>query len=357
MKHTWKLWACGAAAAAVLCGGALALSSGDSLISLNYLTGTFVPSAQKQMTDVTDKAMQSAYDQAIQKAQGTEGSGGLYSDNLGSRTFSQGDVVTLSTGAGFLPLSGSAQVSHGGAVVDVTAGSEVASGTKLTPGHRYLVGEDTTATITVLSGAMYMGLEGGYSLTEGSGSALPFVDVAKGDWFENSVRYVYEKGLFSGVSADAFGPSVTMDRAMMMTVFFRLTGFPQDEMDAADAQFSDVAQSSWYAPYVRWGASAGVTAGMGDGTFGPTQGVTRQQMLVMLHSFASRYLGLTLSGSTDLSAYADGSQVASWASEAVSWAVANGLIVPSDQGTLRPNDTVSRAEVATILMQFDSKFL
>ena len=85
--------------------------------------------------------------------------------------------------------------------------------------------------------------------------------------------------------------------------------------------------------------------------------MTRQQMLVMLHSFASRYLGLTLSGSTDLSAYADGSQVASWASEAVSWAVANGLIVPSDQGTCVPTIPSAGRRLPPSSMQFDSKFL
>lgn len=75
---------------------------------------------------------------------------------------------------------------------------------------------------------------------------------------------------------------------------------------------------------------------MGDGSFAPEQSVTRQQLLVMLHSFARQYLKLEPTGAADLSIYGDGGQVADWARDAVSWAVSAGLIVPSGEGTLRP---------------------
>jgi len=129
------------------------------------------------------------------------------------------------------------------------------------------------------------------------------------------------------------------------------------ELNAADASFTDVAGDSWYAPFVRWGYAQGVTAGMGDGSFAPEQSVTRQQLLVMLHSFARQYLKLEPTGAADLSIYGDGGQVADWARDAVSWAVSAGLIVPSGEGTLRPADPASRAEVAVILMKFSSLYL
>ena len=148
-----------------------------------------------------------------------------------------------------------------------------------------------------------------------------------------------------------------MIRAMRVTVFYRLAGSPEGELNAADASFTDVADGSWYAPFVRWGYVQGVTAGMGDGSFAPEQSVTRQQILVMLHSFARQYLKLTPTGTADLSIYGDGGQVAGWARDAVSWAVSAGLIVPSGEGTLRPADPASRAEVAAILMKFSSLYL
>ena len=171
------------------------------------------------------------------------------------------------------------------------------------------------------------------------------------------MKFVYNKGLFSGMSEDTFGPGVTMDRAMLVTVLYRLAGSPQDQMDSATAAFDDVPVGSWYEPFVRWGASQGVTAGMGDGLFAPEQSVTRQQVLVMLRGFASSQLGMELTGQTDLTQYADYNQVADWAKEAVSWAVANGLITPSAENTLRPADTASRAEVAGILMNFSNRYL
>ena len=107
----------------------------------------------------------------------------------------------------------------------------------------------------------------------------------------SAVEYAYTKGLFSGTGADTFSPNLTMNRAMLVTVFYRLAGSPAEELSSAQASFADVAEDSWYAPYVRWGYVQGVTAGTGDGRFAPEESVTRQQILVMLHSFAQRYLG------------------------------------------------------------------
>lgn len=358
MKHKKIVTVVGAVAlTAALAGGALALSGGDSLVSLSYLKNTFLPSAQTQLEQAATQPLQEAYNQAVANLEGGEGASGLYSDSLNSRTFTQGDVLGLPTGSGFLALSGAAQVTHNGVVIDVTDGAEVASGSRLTAGHRYLVGENTTAQVTVASGIMYLGLQGSYTFSDSTVDHLPFVDVASWDWYEASVKFVYGNGLFSGMSEDTFGPGVTMDRAMLVTVLYRLAGSPQDQMDSATATFDDVPADSWYEPFVRWGASQGVTAGMGDGLFAPSQSVTRQQVLVMLQGFASSQLGLELSGQADLAQYQDWDQVADWARDAVSWAVANGLITPSAEGMLRPADTASRAEVAGILMNFSDRFL
>ena len=171
------------------------------------------------------------------------------------------------------------------------------------------------------------------------------------------MQYAYEGGLFSGTSADAFSPGLPMNRAMLVTVMYRLAGSPEGELSQAQASFADVPADSWYASYVRWGVSRGIASGTGADTFSPEESVTRQQLLVMLHSFARQYLGLSLTGAADLSAYGDGGQTASWAQGAVSWAAANGLISPSAEGLLRPGDPASRAEVAAILMKFDSLYL
>ena len=164
----------------------------------------------------------------------------------------------------------------------MTEGVEIPSVSKLTPGHRYLAGEDTSAVISVRSGAMYLGLQGSYGYEPGGGDPMPFVDVAQGDWFQSAVEYVYGNGLFSGMSADRFSPGTTMNRAMLVTVFYPPGGLPGRGAERGRRSFTDVADGSWYAPFVRWGYVQGVTAGMGDGSFAPEQSVTRQQILVML---------------------------------------------------------------------------
>ena len=344
---------CALGLAAALAAGAAA-AGGDSLVSLRYLTETFLPSAQSQLEQINTQAMEEAYSQAAGQIQAGDG---LYSAGFRSRTFSQGDTLTLPAGSGLMVYAGAGALSHSGAVIDVTEGTEVPAGVRLAAGHRYLVGEDTSAVLTVQSGAMHLGLQGSYQAQLSGLEALPFVDVAQGDWYQSAVEYVYGAGLFSGMSEDMFAPGAAMNRAMLVTVFYRLAGSPAEELAQAQGSFADVAPDSWYAPYVRWGYSQGVTAGTGNGLFAPEENVTRQQILVMLHSFARQYLGLSLTGEAELSAYADGESTASWAREAVSWAAANGLISPPAEGAVRPADPASRAEVAVMLMKFASLYL
>ena len=154
-RKTARLLLSGGILAAVLSGGALALSGGDSLISLRELNEIFLPKAQTQMEERMNSALQSTYDQALAQSQGESGGGGgLYSADLRSRTFHQGDTLTLPAGSGVLAMAGTGEVIHSGAFIDVTEGVEIPSGSKLTPGHRYLAGEDTSAVISVRSGAM-----------------------------------------------------------------------------------------------------------------------------------------------------------------------------------------------------------
>lgn len=366
MKKSGIRLLCAAAALAVMACGAYALSGGDSLVSLSYLKETFLPKAVEQGVQAGEEKLQETYDSAkdtldqLQSGYLGQASGGLYSDTLQPRAWGGGDVVELPTGSGAILLDGAASVTHNGAVVDVTQGTEVASGGSLAVGHRYLVGEDTTAKITVLSGGGSMGVQGAYLYTKGAGTALPFYDVSSGDWFYEPVRYVYENKLFSGMDDTHFGPYQAMNRAMLMTVLYQLAGAPAEEMAAASIiSFDDVANTAWYAPYVKWGAAQGITAGTGERTFGPEQQVTREQVVALLYSFAANYLGLELSQGADLSAYADLGQASSWSHQALSWAVGEGIVSSSsaDALTLSPLKSANRAEVATMLRSFVEKIL
>lgn len=256
-------------------------------------------------------------------------------------------------------MNGAASVSHDGAFIDVTDGIELASGARLTSGHRYLVGENTVASVTVLSGAAQLGLQGVYALEDGREDPTPFYDVCQTDWYYAPVDYVYRNTLFSGMDEHHFGPSSAMNRAMLMTVLYQMAGAPKEELERASVTFADVPESAWYAPYVKWGAEQGITAGTGADTFSPEQQVTRQQVAALLYSFTTSYLGLEAAEGADLSGYQDLGQASDWAHNALSWAVAERIISSSsaDSLTLSPQKSANRAEVATMLRAFAEKII
>lgn len=350
----------------VLACGAYALSSGDSLISLSYLKDTFMPVALEQGEQAAGGKLQETYDAAKSTLDALQqeylgqdpDSAGSYSAALQPRSWAEGDQVELSCGSGLLMLSGAATVTHDGAFIDVTEGAEVSSGSRLSAGHRYLAGEDTTAVVAVISGAAQMGVQGSYVYTDGGGSAIPFYDVSTQDWFYTQVCYAYENGLFSGVNDSSFGPYQAMNRAMLMTVLYRLSGASEQELLSADASFDDVADSAWYAAYVKWGAAQGITAGTGPSTFGPELNVTREQIVVLLHSFVRNYLGQAGDARADLSGYQDLSAASVWAADSLAWAVAEGIVssTSADVLTLSPQNSATRAEVAAMLRVFAEKF-
>lgn len=339
-----------------------AASSGDSLISLSYLQKTFFPQAVQAGEQAGDKLLRDTYDKAkaeLDAAHGALGGtgGGSYSDTLQQQVWTDGQTVSLPTGSSFVMLAGSAAVTHGGAVVDVTAGTETASGAALAVNHRYLVGENTTAAVTIRSGEALLGIQGAYILSAGKEKHTPFYDVRQGDWYYEPVSFVYERGLFSGMSAHQFSPGLTMNRAMLMSVLHRLAGAPEVKDGPS---FTDVPDGRWYAQAVRWGAAQGITSGAGAGTFNPGGNITREQAVAMMYNYATKYLGMEFGQGADLSRFPDQDRVSEWARTAMSWAVENGVVGGVRNGdtlTLEPRRSATRAEMATMLRSFCEKIL
>ncbi len=361
MRGRLVRWGLAAGAALLLAGAAVAASQGDSLISLSYLTKTFIPSLVAQGDGVYQEKMEQTYNDAINQmelpAGAVSGTLGSYSADMRQREFGRGDVIDLETGSSFLMLSGQAALTHSGAVIDVTAGQAVASGAALETGHRYLVGENTAAQITVRSGYAAGGIEGSYKRTASREEAAPFTDVTSSDWYSPAVDYAYFNGLFDGMGDGTFAPQGEMNRAMMMTVLFHLAGSPENERLGAKATFTDVPAAQWYSTFISWAADYGVSAGVGNGQFAPNQAVPRQQVVVLLYNFATNYMGMTLRERVDISSCSDYGQSAEWARDALSWASACGVISAGTSGALEPNRSATRAEVASMLMNFSQLYL
>lgn len=359
MKRITRITAAALAVGLVATGTALALANGDSLISLSYLNSTYIPSVVAQGANSADQKLTQTYESAVQvlEKSGYTNSNGSYSETFQSRDFTRGDKINLSTGSGFLMLSGKAVLSHSGTVIDVTEGQAVASGSFLAVGHRYLVGEDTSAQVQIKTGLGQGGIQGNYTWTKSGENAAPFVDVSSDDWYSSAVDYAYFGGLFSGMGDNQFAPQSNMNRAMMMTVLYHLAGSPESERLAAKSTFTDVPSDQWFYTFVAWAADQGVSAGTGNGEFSPNQPVTREQVVVLLYNFASNYMHLTLDSRSDITSCGDYSQVASWAQDAMSWAASCGVVSSGNGVMLEPGRSATRAEVAAMLMSFSQRYL
>ena len=317
------------------------------------------------------------------------------------------DTLVLASGAGVVWSSGTAVVSAG-ALIDLTAGSEI-SGGEMTVGHRYVAAAETTLVVTSAVAAWSVEGQWHTNATDifepdpdpdsgadptptpdpspepnpdpdsgsdpepdpeptpapgvepdpdpnpdpdpdpDSGAVLKFTDVPEGIWYYDAVRYVVDKGIFNGTSETTFAPQTTMNRAMLATVLHRMSGSPET---AYTAVFTDVPDGTWYSAPIVWAAEIGIVKGMGNGTYQPMGNLTREQIALMLYNYAN-WLGLDTSGRADIAAVNDGASVSSWATEAMSWAVAVGLFQGDTNGNLNPRDPATRAAVAVLLQRFD----
>ena len=177
----------------------------------------------------------------------------------------------------------------------------------------------------------------------------PFVDIFESDSYYAAIEFVYENGLFKGVSEIEFAPETTMTRAMFVTVLGRIHGITEDYV--GENTFADVVEGEWYAPYVVWAADNGIVLGYGDGFFGINDEITVEQAAVILARYAA-FIELDVVAEYDLAAeYADAADVAEWAAEAMAWAVSEGIYT-GVEGYLVPQAPAARALVATMLYNF-----
>lgn len=181
---------------------------------------------------------------------------------------------------------------------------------------------------------------------------LPFEDVAPGAWYESAVRYAYFHNIMEGMRETEFAPATALTRAMAVQILYNLEGQPDISDENLGYPYEDVDAQAWYGDAVYWARLTGVATGYGDGTFQPGDSITRQEFAQMLYNYA-KYKGYDLSAEGDLSQFPDSESVADWAEAAMSWANGNELINGHDDGTIDAGGAGTRAQAASILMQFD----
>lgn len=179
----------------------------------------------------------------------------------------------------------------------------------------------------------------------------PFTDVKPGDWFYDDVMFVYEKKLMMGTSSTLFSPNEAATRAMLATILWRMEGSPAPKSSAG---YSDVPTGQWYSDAIAWATEKGIFEGYGNGTFGPNDPITREQLAAIFYRYAS-HKGYDTSAVGSLEQFSDKDKASSWALDALKWAIGSGLMNGKGD-TLDPTGTATRAEIAAMLHRFVDKY-
>ena len=203
---------------------------------------------------------------------------------------------------------------------------------------------DGTYTFTMPNGQVSVNV----TFVEVQTEPLPFTDVSETDWFHDAVQYVYDNGLMGGVGDNLFAPNNPTTRAQLVTILYRLEGEPTV---TGESGFTDVEVDTWYTDAVTWAAANGIVNGISETQFAPGNNITREQLATILYRYAQAK-GYDVSARADLSGFPDAGDIQDYATQALSWAVAEGLLQGFEDDTLRPQGNATRAQIATIFMRF-----
>lgn len=178
--------------------------------------------------------------------------------------------------------------------------------------------------------------------------SLAFRDVNRAAWYHSYVDYALRENLFRGMSDTSFAPNLAANRAMLVTVLWRMEGSPETE---AGNPFTDAKAGAYYYDAVRWAADCGVVNGVTETTFCPNEPITRQQAAAILFRLAGQK-GYDVSARAELEGFDDVDKLHAYAVEPMAWANAVGVIQGTSATTLAPTANATRAQIAAILMRF-----
>lgn len=179
-------------------------------------------------------------------------------------------------------------------------------------------------------------------------------------WSHAGLDYCITHGYIAGTSATTVTPDGECTRAMIVSILYRVQGEPTKvngyELKKLAPPFDDVERGRWYTDAIWWAKLTGVVSGMSPSTFAPDDPITRAQLAVILYNYTQQFAPGSLTETGSLTGFPDADSVPSWARTAMAWAVGNGLISGvGENGVsyLRPEGCATRAQVATILMNYD----
>jgi hypothetical protein len=216
----------------------------------------------------------------------------------------------------------------------------------------YKVNEDGSMEIvkdcTVTEDGVVVSIEGTETLVVVDNSK-EFTDVEDDSWAAEAIEFVTAREIFEGTGTDTFSPKQNVSRGMIAQVLFN---FDKDaEASDGESSFNDLNTSRYYADAVEWAAAEGIVNGYADGSFKGEEDITREQLVTILYRYAKlQGKGLTGLYATQLD-FEDAGDVSDYASEAMQWAVINGII-NGKNGLLDPQGPATREQLAAIMQRY-----
>jgi len=162
--------------------------------------------------------------------------------------------------------------------------------------------------------------------------------------YEQGAEYCMEKGYMVGTGKD-FDIDELVTRAQIVQTLYAKEGKPSTEK--IQNNFTDVPEGKWYSEAVNWAASQELVAGYGNGKFGPSDILTREQVAVILYKYAE-YKDLNL----DIRVAVSDGNTHSWAEKQVNWALGNGVLSGTSRG-IAPRGACTRGMLAAAWQAFD----
>lgn len=341
----------GTVTAALAAGGA-----DDPILSVSWLYHHLAGELEAYFISETEKTLGEAVSECFERLDAVSFGGGeyQYAPSNVLLHLPDGERVTLDAYASFAPTSGYFRLeSCEGEIVDTAEGKPVPAGSWLRANRRYFLAEGSGAVLRAYQASE--GFSDGYYRQESAEDARPEIRFADIDshWAKEQISFLASLRVVNGTAAETFSPDTQVTRAMFVTVLGRLFAL---ETSGGTTAFTDVAETDWFAPYVRWAAENGIVNGYEDGRFAPDTPISREQMAAILIRFCNAF-GYALPEVNEPMTFADADAISAWAADSVSLAQRTGLVNGRDGGVFDPVGTATRAEMCAVISRLFEKLI
>ncbi|WMY78604.1 LamG-like jellyroll fold domain-containing protein [Citricoccus sp. I39-566] len=247
------------------------------------------------------------------------------------------EAATLTVGDEFDPLAGVSATDNTDG--DVTASVQVIGSVDTATAGAYTltyVAEDANGNQAIASRAV---------VVEEADQPEPvedFTDNAEGSQFYAPVRWMQEQGITTGYTDGTYRKGKDISRGESVAFIHR---YIDPEVTDGTEDFTDITESNVFFDEIVWAANAGVTTGYADGTFLPYDSVTRGEFASFLFRAVEPEAGEWDESFSDVAESHPHH-------EAISWLASAGVSTGYKDGTFKPNDTISRGEVAALMQRY-----